>query len=279
MDKVVQKIGLGTVQFGIPYGISNKSGQTPASEVSSILRIAQENQIRFIDTASAYGNAEKVLGQNDLSSFKVVSKFLPPQKGKLVQAQLKQSLEHLQLSSLYGYLAHRPRHLAENLPIWEELRSLKEKKILKKIGVSLNEPDELERLLDKQIHPDIIQVPFNYLDRRFKDLMISMKENGCEIHSRSTFLQGLFFMNLDKLDPYFNDLIPLIMELQQNIDNLPGALLKFVLEQPFIDRVIIGVENRNQFIQNLESISTLSSLPELAKKIDESILIPSNWPS
>ena len=279
MNKKVQKLGLGTVQFGIPYGISNKKGQTYSAEVTEILKIAEKNKVRVIDTASAYGNAEKVLGRNDLSPFKLISKFMPPDENRSMTHQFKQSLQDLQVRSLYGYLAHRAKHLAGNLSIWGELEALKEKGLVKKIGFSLNEPYELEILLKKNIRPDIIQAPFNYFDRRFKDLMISLKEQGCEIHSRSAFLQGLFFMDLDQLDSYFVELIPLIENLQKNVENLPGALLKFVLEQPFIDRVIIGVENRRQFIQNLDSISTLSSLPELTKEIPESILIPSNWPS
>lgn len=279
MNENIQKIGLGTVQFGIPYGISNKAGQTPPKEVKKILYTAREKKIQLIDTASAYGNAEEVLGQNNLSSFKVVSKFMPPESGDSVSDQLKHSLDDLKISSVYGYLAHRPTHLAENVSVWEELKALKEKDLVQHIGVSLNEPDELKALLEKKITPDIIQVPFNYFDRRFKDLMISLKEDGCEVHSRSAFLQGLFFMDIDQLDSYFESLFPLLKNLQQNVKHLPGALLNFVLSQPFIDRVIIGVENQKQLIQNLESLSTDSTLPELTEKIPESILVPSNWPS
>lgn len=278
MDERSQKIGLGTVQFGTRYGISNKVGKTPETEVAKVLELARKYKVELIDTASAYGDAEKVLGQNDLSSFRIVSKFMPPEYSP-VSEQLKRSIANMGVDSLYGYLAHRPNHLAENLSIWDELQYLKRDGLIQKIGFSLNRPEELENLLQKKIQPDIIQVPFNYFDRRFKDLMISLKAKGCEIHARSAFLQGLFFMDIDQLDSYFSDLIPLLEILQKNVENLPGALLRFVLEQPFIDKVIIGVENHKQFIQNLDSLSTLSSLPTFTKKIPESILIPSNWPS
>ncbi len=279
MDDNVQKLGLGTVQFGIPYGISNKQGQTPPHEVRKILETAREKKIRIIDTASAYGNAEKVLGEHELSSFKVVSKFMPPEGNETVSDQLERSFQNLQIDSLYGYMAHRPKHLVEHLSIWEELQTLKKRGVVEKIGFSLNEPDELEQLLKKNIQPDLIQVPFNYFDRRFQELMVSLKKEGCEIHSRSAFLQGLFFMDIDQLDSYFDPLIPDIKNLQIHTENLPGALLHFVLSQPFIDNVIIGVENNEQFIQNLDSLATFDSLPELTTKIPESILIPSNWPS
>lgn len=279
MDDKIQKIGLGTVQFGIPYGISNQSGKTSPGEVGKIIETAREKKIRMIDTASAYGNAEKVLGEHDLTGFKVVSKFMPPGESETVSDHFYRTLRNLQADSLYGYLAHRPKHLAEHTAIWKELQALKEDKLIMKIGFSLNEPSELEQLLEKNIQPDIIQVPFNYFDRRFMKSMISLKKEGCEIHSRSAFLQGLFFMDIDQLDSYFEPLIPVIENLQQNIKNLPGALLNFALNQPFIDYVIIGVENNEQFIQNLDSLTTFDPLPELPTTIPESILIPSNWPA
>lgn len=278
MDDKVHKIGLGTVQFGIPYGISNKRGQTSPREVAKILETARVKKVQLIDTASAYGNAEKILGRNDLSSFKVVSKFMPPKDGNSLSHQLEQTLYDLQISSLYGYLAHRPSNLAKNPSTWEDLKTLKEKRFVQKIGFSINEPGELEALLKLNIQPDIIQVPFNYFDRRFKDMMISLKRDGCEIHSRSTFLQGLFFMDIDQLDSYFDELIPEIKRLQIKFENLAGVLLNFVLVQPFIDRVIIGVENRKQFIKNIDSLSTFNPLPELTGNISESLLNPSNWP-
>lgn len=278
MDDRFRKIGLGTVQFGTRYGISNTAGKTPAQEVTNLLELARQNGIHLIDTASAYGEAETVLGHNDLSSFRIVSKFMPPEGGQTVSDQLKQSLSDLRVDSLYGYLAHRPNHLAEHLSIWEELLNLKSDGFIQKIGFSLNSPAELINLLQKNVYPDLIQVPYNYFDRRFKDLMIELRQNNCEIHARSAFLQGLFFMDIEQLDPYFSELIPLLNDLQKNIENLQGALLNFVLEQPFIDTLVMGVENSEQFIQNLNSVSKADILPELNKNISESILMPSNWP-
>lgn len=278
MVEHIQKIGLGTVQFGLPYGISNRSGQTSSEEVSDILNIARQKGIKILDTASAYGNAEKILGQSDLATFKVVSKFMPPESGSSISNQLKKSLDDLGILSLYGYLAHRPGDLAQNLYQWEELLSLKERGKVQKIGFSLNTPVELETLLKKGTNPDIIQVPFNYFDRRFKDLMMDLRNNGCEIHTRSTFLQGLFFVDASELDSHFDEVLSLLKNLQQSVKNLPGALLNFVLNQPFVDTVIVGVENSKQFIQNLESFTMFDPLPELQQSISESILVPSNWP-
>jgi len=274
--KISEKLGLGTVQFGLPYGISNNAGQTSLDEVGKILETAKAYKVEVLDSASAYGNSENVLGQNDLSSFKMISKFMPPQD-ESISIQLENSLKILGLNSLYGYLAHRPGEILKDSGQWKELQKFKDTGKVQKIGFSLNEPEELVQLLDKNFLPDLVQVPFNYFDRRFETAVKELKNKGCEIHTRSAFLQGLFFMDPQKLDDFFNEVKPIIINLQDE-KPLNGALLKFVLEKSYIDKVIIGVENERQLAQNIESIEIASSLPKLENKISDNILIPSKWP-
>ena len=57
------KLGLGTAQFGLDYGVSNRNGKTPASEVAAILRAALAHGIEVLDTAPLYGDSEASLGQ------------------------------------------------------------------------------------------------------------------------------------------------------------------------------------------------------------------------
>lgn len=275
--QISEKLGLGTVQFGLPYGISNKGGQTPAEEVSKILSYASNNQIEVLDSASGYGSAEKVLGKNNLSSFKVISKFLPPSENQKVVDQFQKSLRDLGVSSLYAYLAHRPLDLISHPQHWQELNELKAERKIKKIGFSLNEPQELDQLSLQGFHPDIIQVPYNYFDRRFEAASKKLKEKGCEIHTRSSFLQGLFFMNPEGLSNYFDEVKPILKQLQ-NLENINGALLNFVIQKPFIDKVIIGIENRKQLKDNVLKAENAYSLPFLEEKISDNILIPSRWP-
>jgi aryl-alcohol dehydrogenase-like predicted oxidoreductase len=274
--KVSGKLGLGTVQFGLSYGISNKKGKTSKEEVEKILSSAHKNGIELLDSASAYGDAEEVLGGNNLSNFKVVSKFLPPSEGQKVINQLRKSLQNLGLNQIYGYLAHRPMELLNHPEQWKELKRFKAEGTVKKIGFSLNEPEELEKLLEKGYEPDLIQVPYNFFDRRFESGIKNLKEQGCEIHTRSAFLQGLFFMDPNELNEYFDEVKPLLKQIQE-LEPLSGALLKFVLEKPFIDKVISGVEDEAQLLQNIESVEKAPSLPELKGTISDNILIPSRW--
>ncbi|WP_405208896.1 aldo/keto reductase [Aquimarina sp. LLG6339-5] len=273
------KIGLGTVQFGIDYGISNAQGKTSNEEVSTILNYAKSIGIEYLDTAPAYGDAEKTLGFNDLSSFKIVSKFININSSDL-ESQLKQSLDNLNISKLYGYIAHRPNEFLDNMGSWDILQSHKQEGVIERIGFSLNNVKELDTLLIAGMIPDLVQVPYNYFDRRFEDSIKILKKNGCEIHTRSTFLQGLFFCDPSTLDNHFDEAKALLTTLKEYGNDLPKLLLKFCLEKDFIDNVIIGVNNIEQLKQNMEDWkNSPGHLNDIEFNMPDRILIPSMWPS
>ncbi len=273
------KLGLGTVQFGTDYGISNKGGKVDGREVEKILNICKINNIQILDTASAYGDAEKVLGNFDLSEFSVISKFLPNENKLSFDRQLEQTLSNLKIETLYAYLAHRPLELANNRGDWEALIEAKAKGKVRKIGYSLNKPNELDKLIEIGMYPDIVQVPFNYLDRRFEKKLIELKKSNVEIHARSVFLQGLFFINPDSLPNHFEEVKPLLLELSR-VTNLSGQLLDYVLSKGFIDKVIIGTESAIQLKNNIESLlmTQKSALPDVPN-LPEDILLPMHWPT
>jgi aryl-alcohol dehydrogenase-like predicted oxidoreductase len=272
------KIGLGTVQFGIPYGIGNVHGITSEEEVASILAFAGENGISLLDTAPAYGKSEEVLGNNNLQNIKVVSKVMLQGSNHTISEQLDNSLGKLKIPSLYGYLAHLPMEIINEPKLWDELLKLKEAGRIEKIGFSFNEVSEVEALLLMGITPDIVQVPFNYLDNRFLPTMIELKKRSCEIHTRSTFLQGLLFCDPSRLSGFFNKIKPVITELQKNGDHLPGMLLRYCLVNPYIDYVIIGVNTLEQLIENLNCFPNAKPLNPLDIQLNEEIITPSKWP-
>ncbi|WP_121667578.1 aldo/keto reductase [Mesonia aquimarina] len=277
MSTLINKIGLGTVQFGTNYGISNTSGKTTLSEVEKIIQFAEISRIQYVDTAYAYGDAEEVLGKFNLSSFKVISKYIPNKTS--LSDQFLSSLTRLNIPSFHGYLAHRPLDLiADEKKNWKTLLKFKEEGKVKKIGASFNTVEELEQVLKNNIALDIVQVPYNYFDTRFEKLLKQLKKENVEVHSRSAFLQGLFFCNPHTLSDYFNDIKPLLSRLQQQ-DDLAQQLLHYALEKQFIDVVNIGVNDVKQLRENVEGIkaSKVNTLPKLETKLYEKIIMPSNW--
>lgn len=288
-DKALtSKIALGSAQFGLDYGISNRSGRVPLDEVKQIIEVASLFGIDTIDTAYAYGKSESILGKVNINGWKVISK-LP---GKLqdnfeVRRFLNESLERLNLESLYGYLVHDVEDLFQDKSLWDRLNSLKAKNLVRKIGVSAYEPEEIEKLMANGVIPDIVQIPFNILDTRFDPLCEELRKKGCEIHSRSTFLQGVFFCPIEKLGIYFDPIKPfldLLLKKYPDKKKRAGILLSYVLNQNNIDKVVIGVESKNQLMTNIK-FSQNDIIDEEIKswanknEFDETILMPNNWPS
>lgn len=276
---MTSKIGIGTVQFGTDYGISNNLGQTAPTEIGNIISFAYENNIRIIDTASAYGNAESILGNFDLSKFNVVSKFILNEENNVFDC-FSESIKKLKTNSLYGFLAHRPLQLISRKDEWKKLEELKGQNKVKKIGVSINEINEINILLDNNIIPDIIQAPFNYFDNRFVKVFMDLKKLGCEVHSRSAFLQGLFFCNVENLGITFEPVKDIIENLQKEYDDkLPGFLLNYCIKQEFIDCVIFGVNNLSQLKMNIDLIGNSYNFDKKItfSEISEEIIIPSKW--
>ncbi len=268
----INKIGLGTVQFGLDYGISNSGGKTSFHEVEKILNYAKSIGIDTLDTASVYGTAEEIIGQFDLSQFKVITKFI---RGSVIE-QYTQSLERLNLSAIYAFLAHRPLELLDE-SIWENYIKIKDTGKLK-VGYSLNDLHELEQLLEQDRWPDIVQVPYNVLDRRFEKYFPILKEKGCEIHTRSTFLQGLFFCDIESLSSHFDPVKDYISQLQKE-KYLASSLLNNSLSNKNIDKVIVGVNSFDQLKENVEQIKELSdtNIEAYPNEIDLNILKPSKW--
>ncbi|SNS56104.1 Predicted oxidoreductase [Ekhidna lutea] len=283
MEELTDKIALGAVQFGLNYGISNKNGVTPINEVGKILEFAKKSRISVIDTAYSYGDSEKNLGEFDLEQFKIVSKF-PETEGVPIFQFFNESCKRLNVSSLYGYIAHNGNILINNVKAWDELKELKNGGKVEKIGYSLYKPRELEILLDLGMIPDLIQVPFNLLDRRFEEYFDELKKMGCEIHSRSTFLQGIFFLSLENLSSFFEPLRPFLTHFDKrfpDMDDKISYLISFVLRNNGIDKLVLGVNNQSQLRQNINHLSnTVTDEYELnLSAIPEEILLPYNWPA
>jgi len=208
------KIGLGAVQFGVDYGVSNTHGKTTKYEVSQILQFAYENGISLIDTATSYGSSESILGEvvtND--DWRFVTKtpnFSDNSLNSTHVNQLKesfnQSLFNLRKKNIYGLLLHSCDDLLKpgGELIFREMERLREIGMVKKIGVSAYSSKQIAAILGK-FNIDIIQLPINIFDQHlFVDGWLEkLKNKNVEIHARSTFLQGLLLMPRTSIPTYF----------------------------------------------------------------------------
>lgn len=278
----LSKLALGSVQFGLDYGINNADGIVQFEEVKRILDVAFSNNIRTIDTARLYGNSEAVLGQLDLNNWQIVSKFASNLDNSSIEVEFRSSIKNLQLKNLYGYIAHSAHILIENPRFWNQLKSLKDQGLVKRIGFSIYKTEQLEKLLDLGCIPDLVQVQYNLLDRRFETYFEPLKKLNCEIHTRSAFLQGLFFK--EEIPDYFLPIKSILKEIQflyPNTFERAAFLLAFCLKNPFVDKVVIGVQSAKELQDNLDALLTFN--PQVNSQLalpnfDNEIVLPYNWP-
>ena len=275
-ESISSKIGLGTVQFGIDYGISNNTGIVDFEEVKKIIELAKLNGIDTIDTAFLYGDAHKKIGRANLNGLKVVSKFSVKNKKEL-ETQLNKTLEDLKLDSIYGFISHNYLDIISKPELWNFLKEMQTIGKVKKIGFSFNKPSESEEVLKLGMIPDLVQIPYNYLDRRFEAMAKRLKKLGCEIHARSVFLQGLFFCIPNSLPDFFNPIKPILKKIQKE-ENFSIKILGSVYKEKFIDKIILGVDNSEQLNENLQINHNNTYLPDYNEIISEKILMPIYWP-
>jgi len=290
---LINKLSLGSVQFGLKYGIaSRRESAVPKNEVLEIPTYAREKGLENIDTAYVYGEAESIIGEFLAANgpcFKIVSKLpaFEVYRPGMARDHCFQSLKRLRQDTIYGYLVRGADDIVKREGLWQEMRYLKEEGFLNKIGVSIYKTDDLEVLIHQNIIPDILQVPYSILDQRFEKYFRLMKDRGAEIHARSIFLQGLFFAEDRYFDGPFAEVKERMYEIRriarQTGISVSGLCLKFALREPGLDKVIIGVDSLEQLKENIDAFSGAAlseSQYETLKGLkcdNENIILPTHW--
>lgn len=271
------ELGLGTVQFGLPYGVSNARGQVTRDEAAAILAQAAKGGIRTLDTAANYGNAEDVLAGLDTGAFRIVTKTISGDVAD-VTARARQSAAMLKADTL---LVHAAKDL-ENPALWPALQALKAEGVFARIGISTYVADDPARLAER-FRPDVMQLPFSLLDQRLlaDGTLARLADMGVEIHARSLFLQGLLLLDtppqkLAHIAPRLNAIRKTIREA----GTTPlAAALGFVLARPEIAVGLVGVTHSAELQEILEAAARpLPALDWAGLALDdERVLTPSLW--
>ena len=249
------KLVLGTAQFGMQYGINNHDGIPNDEQLKNILLEAQKNQIIHLDTAFDYGDAQQRLGKIDLNGFKLISKLKGLSSYEDLEKKFIDTLSQLNTDKIYALLFHSPNELIKNSLIWSWFKQLKKANPDLKIGYSVYTVGELDILLESGIIPEIIQIPFNIFDNEFQDRFDRLKELKVEIHVRSVFMQGLFFMELDKLPFRVLGLKNELKKLHEICNKwnvgVSQAALQFVASKKQISGIVIGVDSIDHLNNNI----------------------------
>lgn len=287
-----QRLALGSVQFGLAYGVANRRGQVSLSEARVIVQTAKSAGVKTIDTAIGYGDSEAFLGNIGVTHFRVVTKLpgLPVGLADVmswVENEFAQALLRLRLKRVYGLLLHRPSDLfgPHGDALWTAMAKLKKRQLVEKIGVSIYDPSELV-FLTASFDIELVQVPFNLLDQRLSrsGWLARLKQKNVEVHTRSALLQGLLLMSREEIPLRFerwNGLWDRWHQwLQASETTALQACLAFPLSFEQIDRVVVGADSAQQFRQILQVLAKPASLELPDLRCDsEDLINPANWPS
>jgi spore coat polysaccharide biosynthesis protein SpsF (cytidylyltransferase family)/aryl-alcohol dehydrogenase-like predicted oxidoreductase len=296
---------LGTVQFGMNYGITNSGGRVLENESTEIIKCAVTEGVEYLDTASCYGDSETVIGNALLGGWrnrvKIITKLKPfnpsdykdKAGGLAVRNSFLTSCLRLNVSKVDVLLFHRHEN-TKNKYMLDEALSIKSQSLCADIGVSVQSPSELLDVLDNA-NFTFIQMPYNILDHRWNDaiplIMQAKKQRRLIVHARSALLQGLLCSNKesDWSKAGITDSLEIIQWLEASSKrhlkmSISDLCIGFVNSQPWIDSAVIGVLSKDQLYKNLQSISmplmstdALSDLTQTRPLVPESSLDPSNW--
>ena len=291
---IFSKIQLGTVQFGLNYGIANTAGKPSYETARDIIAAAFKGGINTLDTAAAYGDSEKIIGRalaelNLHGKIQIISKVPPigvqnlsfSEAEKFINESVENSLRRLDLDYLDVCLFHHEM----DIKYMDILNKLQSRGLIKGCGVSLDSADCCKEALEQNIK--FIQLPYNILDKRFDEFLLKASKE-VKIFARSLYLQGLLLMPEEQIKPFLQEVIPARRKLEQLAKSsgmsMPELCVRFVLSNQAVISILTGVDNLSQLQENLKLIEKGHLPDDLYHEIQrivpiypEKIIRPINW--
>lgn len=289
---------LGTVQFGMDYGILNTK-KPPVENSIKCLDYATQNGVRAIDTATAYGDAEEIVGQF-LSKHTIArdnlwisTKFKPntlddvkPELYKnVIRDNICNSLKQLHTDYVDAYYLHSARYAFDD-NILEALYEVKKEGLARDVGVSIYEPEEAYACFESE-YVDIIQAPYSIFDHRMKNTGVFDRADRCKIDTRSAFIQGLIIMGENDIPAFLSGARPIINKIdgickETGLSRVELALA-YVKREEAISHLVFGVDSIEQLKEDIVLFQSdvdnnlLQHIEDEFDNIDAAIVMPSLW--
>jgi len=288
------KLVLGTAQFSEKYGVTNKKGITSKNEIIKILHYLKKKNIYDLDTSIEYNSVDKKIKFSKCNYWKIITKVNPDRfkscknkdqiKNNLIKL-INKSAKNIGVKKIETLLLQNVSRLFEKNGnrIYEALKELKKLGYIKNIGYSIYNFEKL-RELTKKFKPDILQCPYNIVDRRLDDKKIInlLKKNKIKVHARSIFLQGLLLVKFDNLPQKFIKWEKIFQQWDNWISKKNYSRLEACINFSFfnnsIDKVVFGIEDLNQLKQIINiKLKKKIIIPDYLKSNDKRLINPSNW--
>jgi len=301
-DRQVSRLMLGTVQFGLPYGIANRTGQPSCQDARAIVRTALDAGVNCFDTAAGYGTSEDVLGRvfQDLGvsdRVLVVTKVRALKEEELKNSELAAraiedsvaaSRRRLRVDCLPVVLFHREADAVH----MNVLADLRDRGWLQHCGLSCDSlPGPATEFVAAQ-NVAALQLPASVLDVRHlcSGTLNTAAQRNVAVFIRSVYLQGLLVMPEDEIPAALRDLIP----VRRQLDEIAAGAgistaelsLRFVLSTRGVTGAVVGVETVSQMKQNLAMIDhgrldegILKAVTAAVPELPEALITPRMWPA
>ena len=295
------KLCLGTVQFGMDYGIRG-GRKPPLRDALAMLDYATHNGVDAIDTAVAYGDSESVVGEflrlgaMPRDRLFVVSKFgLPrrpsgrctPHDAAFIGRQLDESLKRLHTDYVDAYVCHDASAVGDPVVVESMLRMRSCGKA-RHVGFSVYEPEDATASSDA-CGIDFVQLPFSIFDQRMalRGVLSRLSERGVDVHSRSAFVQGLALMSEDEVPGSLEQARPYVALFRKSCRDLGipprTAAMAFVRRRHEISHLVFGVDDMAQLAENVSSFHAdvpAAAIDEIARKLEgipPELVMPNKW--
>lgn len=291
---------LGTVQFGMDYGIRNQK-KPNLQDAIKYLDYATQNGICAIDTATAYGIAEQVTGEflkkrtipreKLFLSTKLLPNILDDVRTEnfvaVIRENLQKSLQTLHLNYVDAYLLHSARY-AHRPEILDALLEMKKEGLSVKVGVSVYESEEAISCIE---HSGVgfIQAPYSIFDHRMKvdGVLEKIADSSCELATRSAFIQGLVSMCSEEVPPFLDEAKPILEKLDKMSRQTGWSRIElaigYVKYERSISQIVFGIDSLEQLKEDIKAFQ--KNMPrdmyqEIEKQFEgirADIVMPSLW--
>ena len=289
-----KKICIGTPQFSGFYGITNENKKNfKLRDINDFFKLLKKNRINYIDTALAYKKAEKniISSKANISKFNIITKIPRPNKlinyEEAVIKKISQSQKKFRIRKFYSILLHDCKNLqkSEIKKVLNIFRLLKKKNLTKYVGFSIYSTQDYKKII-RYFKPDILQVPGNIFDRTFltKNFLNEIKKKKIKLHVRSIFLQGIILSDMQLINKKFKRWKNIFHSWEKFCQYHNSSKIEiatnFLFNYPLIDKIIVGFNNKNQFLEFLKIKKLNLKIPNFInkdKKSIEKLIKPYNW--
>ena len=289
LKNINNDIIIGTAQLGTKYGITNKHINFDKNKRLLFLDYIYNKGYKTFDTAYAYKNAHKILGnwikKRDIQP-KIYTKIANLQKYsfKNIKQIYEDSIKILNIKTIKGLLLHNHLDWKQD-SVKHFISESLEKSIIKKFGFSIYDVKDIP--IDPLVN--IIQVPGNIFNQTILDSneLNKFRNKGGIVQIRSIFIQGLLLMDIKDISLDFEELrkpLYCFHNYAKELNTNSFILAILCVKKKFPEaKLVLGFDNIKQFsaLNNIEkhkiSDSDLNEVIKYGKKNNNKLWDPRNW--